>query len=53
MARLTAVNVWTLVAVFASGVVLGMILAFLAAIVYTIEDPRLLRRTQPGMDDDR
>lgn len=44
-----------MVAVFAAGVLTGMALAFLVAIVYTLEDPRMMahlhrRQAQPGMD---
>jgi uncharacterized integral membrane protein len=54
-------TVWPLVAVFAAGVLVGMILAFLVAVIYTIEDPRMMarlhqRQAQPGVDaveDDR
>lgn len=51
-------SVWLVVAVFAAGVVVGLILAFLAAIVYTIEDPRMMarlhqRQAQPEVEENR
>lgn len=32
-------NPWLVVAVFSAGVVVGMIVAFLAALIYNLEDP--------------
>jgi hypothetical protein len=51
----SGVSIWPLVAVFGAGVLVGMILAFLVAVIYTIEDPRMMarlhqRRMQPGVD---
>lgn len=57
-------NLWPLVAVFAAGVLVGLILAFLAAVVYALDDPYRPGRqrgttpgtnsgTNSGMADDR